>query len=408
MKEIILSKKEASNFLLWYHDLHTPAQQKGEEAILAYFRKVGCIQFDPLNIVARNPDLVLQARIKGYTPAILENLLYQKRCLVDGWDKMMSIYPTEDRPFMKRVLKERGEVYRKHYPKVVSHLPRFLEDVRRNGPLSSIHLKGEEKINWAWNPTKVSRAALEALFFSGEILVSHRINSRRLFDLAERLLPPEIRNAADPHKTLEEYREWHILRRISSIGLAAPKAGDFWHGIASTKMKEIREILPLMEEKGKICRVYMESADSQVYYSPSEKIQEYMASKEKIVPSGTALLAPLDNMMWDRKLIKDLFDFDYTWEVYKPAKLRDFGYYVLPILYDGRLIGRCEPITDRKNKKVLLKNWWFEPGIDPDDEMRENLKGMLYQFCRFLGMDRIVTAPTMNRRDRSWLKGISV
>ena len=102
---IHISKEEARNYLVGYHNLDGSESFYGEEGVLEYFKRVGSIQYDPLNVVGRNPDLVLQSRVKDYSPLILQELLYEKRYLLDGWDKMMSIYSREDWPFFSRVRK---------------------------------------------------------------------------------------------------------------------------------------------------------------------------------------------------------------------------------------------------------------------------------------------------------------
>ncbi len=104
---IHISKEEARNYLVRYHNLDGTNDFCGEEGVMEYFKRAGSIQYDPLNVVGRNPDLVLQSRIKDYSPEILESLLYEKRYLLDGWDKMMSIYSREDWPFFSRVRKEK-------------------------------------------------------------------------------------------------------------------------------------------------------------------------------------------------------------------------------------------------------------------------------------------------------------
>ncbi len=81
-------------------------------------------------------------------------------------------------------------------------------------------------------------------------------------------------------------------------------------------------------------------------------------------PMAVRLMAPLDNLLWERRMLKALFDFEYTWEVYVPADKRRYGYYVLPVLAGDRFIARCEPVMDRKRQALVLKNWWWEPGVD--------------------------------------------
>ncbi|MDC7240719.1 MAG: crosslink repair DNA glycosylase YcaQ family protein, partial [Spirochaetales bacterium] len=114
-ESLILSPAEAGTILLSHHSLTSPQSLKGEVDALEYIRKMGCIQYDPLNVCGRNADLVLQSRIDNYRGSILEDLLYGKRSLLDGWDKMMAIYPVEDRPILARLRREISGSYIKRY-----------------------------------------------------------------------------------------------------------------------------------------------------------------------------------------------------------------------------------------------------------------------------------------------------
>jgi uncharacterized protein YcaQ len=100
-----------------------------------------------------------------------------------------------------------------------------------------------------------------------------------------------------------------------------------------------------------------------------------------------AVLAPLDNLLWDRRLAKDLFGFDYVWEVYKPVAERRYGYYVLPILYGDRFIARFEPGRDKESGALVVKNWWWEPGVSPSEGMRLDVRHCFERFLRYLGTD---------------------
>ena len=148
MKPIRLSKLQARRFILTYQGLLPPYAKSGKTGVLEHIRHVGCIQFDPLNIVGRNSDLVLQARIDNYSPAMLTSLLYEDRTLVDGWDKMMSIYPVEDWAYFQRY----RDAMRRHHGRddrpAVTVLPQIREEIRQRGPLSSIEINLNETVNW--------------------------------------------------------------------------------------------------------------------------------------------------------------------------------------------------------------------------------------------------------------------
>ena len=399
-----VTPSEAASLLLAHHNLSAPQSLKGKEEALGYIRKTGCIQYDPLNVCGRNPDLVLQSRIADYSSTLLEELLYTDRSLLEGWDKMMAIFPSEDRPLLSRLRSEVSSSYIRHYPDVEAHLASYLDEIRKNGPLSSSWFKNEEKISWAWGSSRLSKAALECLFFQGRISIHHRENTKRFYDISERLLSPSLLDAEDPFDTEEEYRRTHILRRVNAAGIAGYRAGDFWQGIAGTPKKEIRRIAGILCEEGLLRRLEIEGSGREWFIS-SGTLEA--ASSASSAPSGRAvLLAPLDNMMWNRDLLEDIFDFRYRWEVYTPAAKREYGYYVLPILFRGRLIGRCEPAMDRKRNVLVLKGFWLQDGIHPASGDYEELRAMFARFCGFLGADRMVTTPSLGREFRRAFRGM--
>jgi hypothetical protein len=116
------------------------------------------------------------------------------------------------------------------------------------------------------------------------------------------------------------------------------------------------------------------------------------------------ILAPLDNLLWDRKLIAALFGFDYKWEVYTPAADRRYGYYVLPLLYEDRFIGRFEPVANRKSGELVVENWWWEQGVTPNQEMTAALKRCLSAFVRFLKLQALVPGKALPKEEWKWME----
>src|SRR6056297_1441921 len=206
---VIIDLQSARRFLLVYQGLLAggpPASRLSEQsapaaadpadpakAVVDYLRRVGSIQFDPLNIAGRNPELVLQARIPGFTPDVLYSLLYHERRLIDGWDKMMCIYPVEDwprfRPLRQAALHKYRTSRRGQPALEASHKVRT--ELEARGPLSSADIDLDHTVDWSWAPTKLSRAALELMFHTGEVIVQHKQGNRKIYDLACRHLPAE-------------------------------------------------------------------------------------------------------------------------------------------------------------------------------------------------------------------------
>ncbi len=141
--------------------------------------RLGCIQFDPLNIVTRSPELVLQARVSDFNPGMLSDLLYQDRLLLDGLDKNMAIYALEDWPYFQRRRKAARQRAGKSHEAVEVILPQVRQEIEARGPLSSLDLDFGRSVDWAWAPTRLARAALESMYLWGELVIHHKVNTRQ-------------------------------------------------------------------------------------------------------------------------------------------------------------------------------------------------------------------------------------
>ncbi|MBL7164108.1 MAG: YcaQ family DNA glycosylase [Anaerolineales bacterium] len=387
---ITIDKTSARRFVLARHHLWPPRQLSGKEGVRQYIRHVGGIQFDPINIVGRNPDLVLQSRVRDYRPGMLDELLYTDRQLLDGWDKMASLYSVEDWPYFAR-RRALMENYHGNPEKIVMQVaPDILGQIKENGPLCSLDFKGYEKTDWSWGPTKASRAGLEGLYAMGHLGVHHRVNNRRYFDLTERLLSDDLLTTPDPNESDEQYEDWHVLRRVGAMGLAVPNAGEHWYGIVGVKTPERKQIITRLVERGDLVSVAVEDIPGKTFFMHSVDLPTLnTAQNAKDHQPGAAILAPLDNLLWNRKQNGWLFDFEYIWEVYKPKAQRQYGYYVLPVIYGDRFIARFDPSFDKKTRHLTIQNWWWEGGVQPDEEIETALYKCFQDFVKYLDASKL-------------------
>jgi uncharacterized protein YcaQ len=400
---LTLSQAEARRAILVHQRLWPPRSLSGKAGILDYVRHVGCIQFDPIDMVGRNPDLVLQARVDGYRPILLQELLYTDRLLWDGWDKVQSIHLAADWPLFARHRARMVREWGGDSNPAFHIMPEVREAIREHGALSSNDLGHAATLHWSWGtPTRLSRVALEVLYAMGEVGIHHRTGTRRYFDLAERLVPPEVLAAPDPNPTDEAYQDWHVLRRAGGVGLALPNgSAEFWLAIEGVKAVARRAALARLVERGDAVAAAVEGVPQRTFILRAADISalQTVCSAEPPAPAA-AFLAPLDNLTWDRELLRCLFGFDYTWEVYKPAGQRRYGYYVLPVLYGDRFVARVEPAFDKKNRVLALKGWWWEEAVRPDEAMQAALAGCVRHFMSYLGAEALVlggSAPTFLR-----------
>ena len=356
---------------------------------MEFLRRVRCVQFDPIDIAGRNHELVLQARVADFSVPMLYEALYDDRELLDGFDKNMCIYCTEDWPYFKRS----RETARRHlegrsHP-VVEASSRVRREIEERGPLSSGDLEMEDAVRWPWGPTRLARAALEGMYFWGELVIHHKTGVRKIYDLVERHIPRELLDMPEPNPSDEGYHDWRVHRRIGSVGILCNRGAEAWLGIEGTCSSARAQSIERLRGRGDILEVRVEGLDLPAYI----RAQDYGTLESVLNRTGpdvdkpqAAAIAPLDNLLWDRRLARELFGFEYTWEVYVPPTKRRYGYYVLPVLYKDRFVARFEPVRDRKAKSMVVKNWWWEEGVDgADRDMRAALSSCLDRFRGFLG-----------------------
>lgn len=405
-RPVKIDRRSARRFLLSAHGLRPPRAHSGKAGVLTYLRDVRAVQFDPIDIVGRNPDLVFQSRVVDYRAEMLDELLYQDRLIWDGWDKMATLIPVEDWPYFSRRRSRMEDRFGVPSEVVMQLEPKIREAIREEGPHSSLDFDFDQKTDWAWGPTRAARAALEGLYRMGRLGVHHRVGSRRYFDLIERLLPIEILETTEPHPEEEEYQRWHLLRRVSSLKLAHPHAGVHWSGIEGVKTARRRKLLKDLAGEGKLLPVMIEGVDKGEFYLHHRDAEILTAVRNEVGQvERAAVIAPLDNLLWDRQALGWIFGFEYVWEVYKPKQDREYGYYVLPVLYDDRFVGRFEPRFDRGSRTLEIKNWWWEDGIQPDQAMREALRSCLADFQDYLQAESFSLPSALSgRADLAWLK----
>ena len=361
-----------------YHFLDNYRRLTGREGIKKLFLTLGNIQYDVLNAAGRNADLVLQSRVSSYKPDLLHNLLYRERYLIDGWDREMSIYPAADwssysriRALRKesalRVLKHRGQ------EEVLSFLPSIKEELKKRGPLAARDIKlGATQVN-RWGHRQISGAAMDYLYLCGELGIHDKKNAQKIYDLIENLLPEKIFKAADPFKSEDDFLEWYFYRRIGSLGAYWQRNGPGWHAYYLRDAGLRKKTLEILEEKKLIVSFHLPEI-KETFYMQQKALS--LLDKKPDYDGYARFLAPLDNMLWDRLLVKKIFNFEYTWEVYVPEEKRKYGYYVLPVLYQNKLIARLEPVIYKKGRPLEIKNWWWEASYQEcNAKTRREIKG---------------------------------
>ena len=224
--------------------------------------------------------------------------------------------------------------------------------------------------------------------------------------MIENLVPSNLLHAPDPFKTSDDYREWHVMRRIRSLGLVQSNSSEDWGGIIEVKSKERKEILKRLVGNGSVIPLEIKELPKLTLFIRADDLPVLDTIKEgKVSEPGAAFLAPLDNFMWSRRLVERIFDFNYRWEVYKPKAQRQYGYYVLPVIYGDSFVGRFDPAFDKKERILTIQNWWWEKEIVPDELMRSALSKCLSDFCKYLQVSKIQVAESIqNNPTNNWIK----
>ena len=400
-----ITSQQARRFMLAHQNLWPPRELRGKPGVLEHMHRVRCIQFDPLNIVGRNPELVLQARVSDFRPAMLDELLYRDRALVDGWDKMMSIYPVEDWPHFRRRREGAANHRGRSRDEVDAVVPQVRRELEARGPLSSIDLDIDRTVDWSWAPTRLARAALESMYNWGELIVHHKVNTRKVYDFAHRHMLQEVLSAPDPNETLKGYHMWYVLRRLGSVGLvrAGGGAAGAWLGMPGIKSRRRAALIEQLLACGQLLQVEVEGLAQPCYIRSQDEATLDRVLRDDL-PLRASIIAPLDNLIWDRRFIEALYNFSYRWEVYKPAAQREYGYYVLPVLYGDRFVARFEPGRDKKRATLTIRNWWWEEGVTPSPAMQAALIDCFRQFLVTLGRDKLsIDDRVTAQADLGWL-----
>lgn len=375
------TKQQIRRGLAHYQNIDHSEKLYGTDGIKKLMRKLHSIQYDPLNVVGRNADLVLQARIADYRSEILEYLLYTEHFLTDGFDKEMCIYITEDFERFENVRQiqaqsaERTLSYRGQ-TEALNILQEVRAFVSANGLTGTKDISIGEVRESRWGHKKLSSAALDYLYTKGELCVAKKIGTQKQFDLTERVIPKDYFSGFR-FMTIEQFLDWYVKRRIAGVGILWGKRGGAWQGNYLWDNELRKSTIARLAEKGELKVIHVEGITEEFYCC-----EDFLESlKSERASDYARFIAPLDNMIWDRKMTESIFDFSYSWEVYTPVSKRKYGYYVLPVLYNDSFVARFEAVPVSKGKCFEIKNWWWEKGVLTDEKITNTIMEEMERFA---------------------------
>lgn len=344
--------------------------------VRATIRRLGVLQIDTIHVIARSHLVVLWSRLGAFDPQWLDELLAEG-ALFEYWSHAACFLPIEDFPLYRPAM-----LQRRHHSHWTTWLKenaevaeRVLERIRREGPVRTgafARADGRAGQWWDWKPEK---RALEALFYAGELMIARRENFQRVYDLQERVLPgwSDAELLSEP----EIEREW-ALRSVRALGVAPARwVPDYYR----RPKRGIAARLEKLAEGGALCRAAVpELGQEPCYFHPDHRELVEAAAAGELASPVTTLLSPFDPVVWDRARALELFAFDYRIEVYTPAEKRKFGYFTLPILHHGALVGRLCPKAHRKEGMFEIRHLHLDAGVPLTDALAAELARAL-QAC---------------------------
>jgi uncharacterized protein YcaQ len=347
-----------------------PARAAKRADILSAIDRMALLQIDTIHVVSRSPYLVLYSRLGDYPREWLEQALAQGK-IFETWAHEACFAPMHDAPlhrqFNRNARKHWGLVNaQKVHTAQRAHLDKLLDYIRNHGPVKSSDFERPEGQATAWWGWKDEKRWLEALFASGELMVARRERFHRVYDLAERVAPAVLAAEAAGGAPSAAQLNLQILERsVAALGIAQARwLNDYFRSKPRLKDGDLQALV----DSGSVVRVAVEGWDAPAYVHATHKALLKRAGNGKLVATHTTLLSPFDPVVWDRERASTLFDFDYRLECYTPEVKRVYGYFVLPILCRGELIGRLDAKAHRADAVFEVKALHAQPGAQWDDQ----------------------------------------
>lgn len=371
--------------------IETPTSATKED-VYAAIRRMHVLQIDTISVVNRSPYLVLHARIGDYPQQWLTDLLAERQ-IFEYWSHAACFLPMEDykyyRPFM---LAKRADDSRASYWRDQKVTPEVMDNVRRRitqeGALRSADFERQDGDKSGWWNWKAEKHALEYLFDIGELMVSKRDKFQRIYDLQERVQPwDDVRHTPTPD---DSFRAW-VEQTVLALGVAPAEWIPDYFRLAKA---EARPALQSLIDDGTLIKIDVAGESAPYYAHKSAKKTLKAITDGVITPRRTILLSPFDPIAWHRERLLAMFGMDYKIEVYTPQPKRKYGYFTLPILHEGRMIGRLDPKAHRAEKRFEVKAIYLEPNVTPDEGMVHGLAAAIRDFAAWHGTPEVTIGAT--------------
>lgn len=393
MKPPLISTEIARRLLLGAQGLLVDPARKATHTTLAkLIEQMGFVQLDSINSIERAHHLTLGSRLDGYRHEHFTRLLEKDRRLFEHWTHDAAAIPAAWFAHWKPRFAQYETKLRNRWwgPRMGAEPEKTLADVRariaREGPLRSQDFEHDRQGKaagwWDWKPQK---AALEYLWFTGELLVTRREKFQKVYDLTERVLPA-VSTLSVP--TEAEHLEWACRTAFERLVIATPKEiADFWHAIS---LVQARQWCAQAAKSGEIVAVMIESNNGEPPRA-SFALHDWQARLRRFpdAPDRMRLLSPFDPVMRDRARVTRLFGFVYRFEAFVPAPKRQYGYYVLPLLEGEQLVGRLDSKFRRERDLLEVRKVYWEPQLKVTKARRQKLDEALARLANLIGASQV-------------------
>lgn len=376
--------QQARVLLLAAQGLHTRRElPAAKEDVLAAIREMGVLQIDTINVVARSPYLVLWSRLGLYDPHWLDEFL-DEGALFEYWSHAACLVPIEDFRLYRRDMLEGHPHARAWLQENGEQALAMLARVRETSEVRSVDFErtdGHIPGWWSWKPEK---RLLEALFSTGEIMIARRDRTFQRVYSTRQLVLPGWEDAALP--SAEESRRELALKSVRSLGVTKARwVPDYF----KRRAQGIADLLATLAAEGLLLRVTVEGWEVPGYVHPDNQDLLNSVATGALQSELTTLLSPFDPVVWHRPRAADLFGFTYRIETYTPATKRRYGYFTLPILHRGALVGRLDPKAHRKDGRLQIRALHLEAGVPLTDDLIVGLRDTLRDFAAWQNLTTI-------------------
>ncbi|MDF3981840.1 crosslink repair DNA glycosylase YcaQ family protein [Luteibacter sp. PPL201] len=355
--------------------------------------RMALLQIDTIHVVARSPYLVLFSRLGGYPQGWLDDALADGR-IAECWAHEACFVPVGEYRYHRDYRPGRASHWalknaRRVHADARGDMEALLERIRREGPVRAADFERGTAAGTGWWGWKPEKRWLEAWFALGELMVSRRERFQRVYDLASRVTSrwPE----PPPTEPLDEatIRRHFILASVRALGIAKARwIADYFR----LRLRVTADELAPLVDRGDLIEATVDGWNEPAYVHRDHAAALDQASLGRLRASRTTLLSPFDPVVWDRDRARDLFGFDYSLECYVPAPKRRYGYYVLPILHRGHLIGRLDAKAHRQEGVFRVNGLWLEAGVEPSASIVDAVAGALRECAAWHGTPRVVVA----------------